>query len=233
MRNYLNFISKRYRLDLVKTFVDRLYKINNAWSGFHNDMNKTKSILQENLFPIELVEKVVINYLSGQKNIKESLNKKKGTLFQTTICRLFFTRNTHNKIKGIIKKLCKDQVNVNLVFIPYKNGSIFSIKDKIPSFLNSMIVCKFICASCNACYVGEIAHHLPTRIKEHLKTDKKSHIYQHLSSNQNCFNCGTDDSILDYALTKNQLEIKEALFIKWFDRFLNKQKKTLKITLSV
>ena len=129
--------------------------------------------------------------------------------------------------------MCKDQVSVNLVFIPYKIGSMFSTKDKIPSFLKSMVVYKFVCASCNACYVGETARHLPTRIKEHLKTDKKSHIYQHLSSNQNCFNCGTDDSILDYASTKNQLEIKEALFIKWFDRFLNKQKKTLKITLSV
>ena len=75
--------------------------------------------------------------------------------------------------------------------------------------------------------------YLPTRIKEHLKTDKKSHIYQHLSSNQNCFNCCTDDcfSILDYASTKYQLKIKEALYIKWLDPILNKQKKTLKITL--
>ena len=70
--------------------------------------------------------------------------------------------------------------------------------------------------------------YLPTRIKEHLTTDKKSHIYQHLSSNQNCFNCCTDDcfSILDYSSTKYQLKIKEALYIKWLDPILNKQKKT-------
>ena len=110
---------------------------------------------------------------------------------------------------------------------------MLSTKDKIPSFLKSMVVYKFICATCNACYVGETAHHLPTRIKEHLKTDKKSHIYQHLSSNQNCFNCCTDDcfSILDYALTKYQLMIKEALYMKRLESVLNKQKKTLKITL--
>ena len=67
------------------------------------------------------------------------------------------------------------------------------------------------------------------------KTDKKSHIYQHLSSNQSCFNCCIDDcfSILDYASTKYQLKIKEALYIKWLDPILNKQKKTLKITLCV
>ena len=96
-----------------------------------------------------------------------------------------------------------------------------------------MVVYKFVCASCNACYVGETARHLPTRIKERLKTDKKSHIYQNLSSNQNYFNCCTDDcfSVFDYASTKYQLKIKEAVYIKWLDSILNKQKKTLKITL--
>ena len=187
LTNYLSFIPTRYKLGLVKTFVDRLYKSNNTWSGFHNDMEKTKSILQKNLFPPDLIDKVVRNYLSDLCNSKESLNKKGGRY-----CKLpyvgFFSRHTHNK-KKIIKKLCKDQVSVNLVFVPYKIGGMFSTKDKIPSFLKSMVVYKFVCTSYNACYVGETARHLPTRIKEHLKTDKKSHIYQHLSSNQNCFNC--------------------------------------------
>ena len=129
--------------------------------------------------------------------------------------------------------MCKDQVSVNLVFIPYKIGSMLSTKDKIPSFLKSMVVYKFVCASCNVCNMGETSGHLPTRIKKHLKTDKKLHIYQHLSPNQDCFNCCTDNcfSILDYAATKYHLKINKALYIKWLDPILNKQKKTLKITL--
>ena len=90
LTNYLGFIPRRYKLGLVKTFVDWLYKISNTWSGFHNDMEKTKSILQKNLFPPDLIDKVVRNYLSDQYNSKESLKKKRGTLFQTTICRIFF-----------------------------------------------------------------------------------------------------------------------------------------------
>ena len=69
--------------------------------------------------------------------------------------------------------MCKDQVSINLVFIPYKICSMISTNDKIPSFLKSMAVYKFVCASCNACYVDETASHLPTWIKEQLKTDKK------------------------------------------------------------
>ena len=139
LTNYLSFIPTRYKLGLVKTFVDRLYKINNTWSGFHNDMEKTKSILQKNLFPPDLIDKVVRNYLSDLYNSKESLNKKEGRYFKLPYVG-FFSRHTHNKIKRIIKKLCKDQVSVNLVFIPYKIGIMFSAKDKIPSFLKSMVV---------------------------------------------------------------------------------------------
>ena len=84
-------------------------------------MEKTKSILQKNLFPRDLIDKVVRNYLSDQYNSKESLNKKEGRYFKLPYVG-FFSRHTHNKIKGIIKKLCKDQVSVNLVFIPYKTG---------------------------------------------------------------------------------------------------------------
>ena len=90
---------------------------------------------------------------------------------------------------------------------------MFSKKGKIPSFVKSMVVYKFVCASCNTCYVVKTAHHLPTRIKEHLKTDKKLYIYQHLSSNENYFNSCTDEcfSILYYASAKYQLKIKEGL----------------------
>ena len=90
LTNYLSFIPTRYKLGLVKTFLDWLYKINNTLSGFHNDMEKTKSILRKNLFSPDLIDKVVRNYLSDQCNSEESLNKKEGRYFQTTICRIFF-----------------------------------------------------------------------------------------------------------------------------------------------
>ena len=108
----------------------------------------------------------------------------------------------------------------------------FQQRIKFPSFLKSMVVYKFICASCNACYMDVTSRHLPTRIKEHLNTDKRLYICQHLSSNESCFNSCTDNcfSILDYASTKYQLKIKETLYIKWLDLILNKQKKTLKMT---
>ena len=67
-------------------------------------MGKTNSILQKKLFPPDLIDKVVRNYLSDQCNSKESLNKKEWRYFKLPYVR-FFSRHTHNKIKGIIKKI--------------------------------------------------------------------------------------------------------------------------------
>ena len=47
LTNSLSFIPTRYKLVWVKIFVDWLYKISNKWFGLHNDMEKTKSILQK------------------------------------------------------------------------------------------------------------------------------------------------------------------------------------------
>lgn len=64
--NYFRFIPTRKKLGLVKIVVASLYKIINTWTGFHNNMQKSKSILQKSLFPSELWNKFVKNYLRDQ-----------------------------------------------------------------------------------------------------------------------------------------------------------------------
>ena len=64
-------------------------EINKTWSGFYNDMEETKPILQKNLFPPELIDKAVKNYLSNRYNSKET-EQKRGLLFLIMIRRVFF-----------------------------------------------------------------------------------------------------------------------------------------------
>ena len=52
--------------------------------------------------------------------------------------------------------------------------------------LKSSVVYKFTCAGCESQYVGETSRHLATRIKEHVTSDKNSHIFKHLNQNTNC-----------------------------------------------
>ena len=54
--NYFSFTSYSYKMGLIKTLVDRAYKINNTWLGFHEDINKRTDILKKNLFPAHLID---------------------------------------------------------------------------------------------------------------------------------------------------------------------------------
>ena len=74
-------------------------------------------------------------------------------------------------------------MQINIAFSPFKTGDLFSSKDCLPSALKSFVVYKFVCAGCQSCYIGETKRHLPTRINEHLLTDKKSNIFKHLLEN--------------------------------------------------
>ena len=39
LTNYYSFIPYSYKLGLVRTLVDRVFKINNTWTGFHLDIS--------------------------------------------------------------------------------------------------------------------------------------------------------------------------------------------------
>ena len=85
-----------------------------------------------------------------------------------------------------------------------------------------------------SCYVGETNRHFATRIREHLSSDKNSHIFKHLRGSENCRSLCSEDcfQILDSASTSFQLKIKEAMHILWEQPSLNSQVKHLNLSLS-
>jgi len=56
LTNYFSFTAFSYKIGLVRTLVDRVYKINNSWLGFHDDMKNLTRILRKNLFPVDIIE---------------------------------------------------------------------------------------------------------------------------------------------------------------------------------
>ena len=68
LTNYFSFTSYSYKVGLIKTLVDRAYKINSTWLGFHEDINKLTDILKKNLFPAHLIEKIINRYITGTQN---------------------------------------------------------------------------------------------------------------------------------------------------------------------
>ena len=228
--NYFSFVPDYYKYGLIKTLIDRMYRINSTWTSFDIDLKNLKQVLLKNQYPLTMIDNVIKKYLQNAVN-KANTGSMPVEMpnIETRYFKLpfigMYSKATQNKIEKLCKRFCKS-AKVKLVFTSNKLCQTFSYKDSCPSLLSSKIVYKFVCASCNASYVGQTHRHLTTRIDAHFGKDKKSHIYQHLMSSVDCLNACSRDcfSILDTARTKHQLRIKESLFISWLKPTLNKQK---------
>ena len=75
-------------------------------------------------------------------------------------------------MSSIVNKYCKD-LNVKIIFSPFKLSTMFSSKDFIPDSLKSCVVYQFTCASCGVRYIGETNRHYNTPVNEHLFRGKK------------------------------------------------------------
>ena len=89
------------------------------------------------------------------------------------------------------------------------------MKDAIPSGLRSRVDYKFVCAGCNTFWVVEISQHFFTCVREHLATDRASHIFKHLQQSVDCRTSRSSKcfGILDHATANFQLKIEESLHI--------------------
>ena len=238
LTNYFSFTSSKYKAGLIKTLIDRAFKINNSWLGFHKDCQDITFTLQKNSFPRWLIDKFVTRFVDSKMCTETPATQPEGPpqrYFKLPFIGKFSSL-AQSKLNNIIKKHCKDSVSVKLVFTPFKIGSLFSLKDSVNPLNKSHVVYKFSCAGCNASYIGETTRHFSTRVKEHLETDKTSSVYRHLhvhslpckdACDESCF------SLLDYANTDHQLRIKEGMYIGWNQPSLNRKIKCYIMSITV
>ena len=144
-----------------------------------------------------------------------------------------FSVFTQKKIRHFIKRYCND-LDIKLVFSSFKIGNLLGVRDPVADGLRSRVVYKFVCAGCNACYVGETCRHFSTRVREHLVSDRASHIFKHLKDSARCRAlCSADNfHVLDHASTGFQLKIKEAIHIQREQPSLNQQLHHVNLKLS-
>ena len=112
----------------------------------------------------------------------------------------------------------------------WKNAGLFRRHNRHYSVLYTSLH-----AGCNACYVGETTRHFSTRVREHLVSDRASHIFKHLENSKHCHDlCSVDCfHILDHASTTFQLKIKEAFHIRREQPSLNQQLHHVNLKLSL
>ena len=151
--NYLSFTPLSYKIGLIRTLIDRVFKINNTWLGFLKDIIlKLVFILRKNLFPVHLIDKCVYRYLNTAINRNGSctqtppspntISQGKQYFYKLPYLGRFSTV-AQSKILRLVNHYCND-LDIKLVFTTFKLRNLFSVKDSVPSELRSRMIYKFI-----------------------------------------------------------------------------------------
>ena len=207
---------------------------------FHHEIDKLKSILYKNSYPLDLIDKWFQEFLGKiltTKPIVSTVPKKDIIIALPYLGKLSLQIYTRiNRIKKNKLPYC----NVQFVFqAACKISNFFTFKDKIPSVLLSRFVYKFQCGSCNATYYGKTKHHFKVRMCEHLgisaliwkrvKGDDNSAIKEHLLF------CNHTPEFEDVSILATNNDFKamlmESLLINRHHPLLNKNKQSLPLEL--
>ena len=100
-----------YKVGLVKTLLHRAFVISSNWSNFHLELNKTKEMLEKNLYPSNLIDQQIKQYLHAQCIDKNTKNLVISHMFHITnclileICRQKLNKKLSNIVSIIVKVL--------------------------------------------------------------------------------------------------------------------------------
>ena len=151
LTNFLSFSPFSYKLGLTRTLVDRTFKIKSTWTGFHNNIKELINILEKSQFPSCLVNSIVQQHLSikffdstSRVSTEISPNETSTHYYKLPLVGPFLSIDQH-RIRRLTQCFCKD-LDIKLVFAPYKIKNSFVVKDAIPKSSRPRIVYKFSCA---------------------------------------------------------------------------------------
>ena len=115
LTNYFSFAPLNYKLGLVRTLVDRVYKINNSWVGFHLDVKKLIVILRKNCFPSWVIDKIIHSYVSKKMNPSngqiDSPNSGKTHFYKLPYVGRF-SKIAQTKLRKLLRRYCKADLDV-------------------------------------------------------------------------------------------------------------------------
>ena len=164
------FIPLSYKYGLIHCLLFRCFSLVSDFSKFHTQVEFLKGVLSRNGYPRNIIYSCIKRFLE-KLHLKpplvcDTVPKKELFLVLPYLGKVSLQTRTR-LIKLFRNKLPSCQLKV--VFKSSLTlGSLLSYKDQIPKVLQSGVVYKSSCNSCNAIYIGKTIRHLKVRASEHL-----------------------------------------------------------------
>ena len=184
----------------------------------------------------KFLDKLFIN----RKKEKDSSIKK-----ETTVSLEFLGKLSLQVKRQLIEifRACNKDIKLNVAFkSSVRMSNAFRFKDQIPKCLNSMLLYKFTCNTCNSVYIGKTKRHYLLRQFEHLGlsvstnkalrySDKDATVIRKQCHHQNHVNCTDNLKIMGNSVNNYFLQLKKSLLILKLKPPLNVAKESMALYL--
>ena len=146
LTNFFSFCSYTYKTGLIKTLVDRAYKINSDPCSRETDLQIISSVLQKNEFPVKILKKVMTASAPNliEENTGVNVQNQPDQVVQKRYFKLpyvgEFSSRASKVLSNLVSKYCTEEVDARFIFETYKVGRYFSLKDPIPKSLINHVV---------------------------------------------------------------------------------------------
>ena len=222
--NFLSHCPKLYKLNSIKTLINRAYQICSNYTNFNEEINFLRNYFLQNGYPSQIFYKILRNFLNNVFTPSPPLHLAKKDIKYIS---LPYLGQLSFAIRKELNSILKDSYpHINFRFV-FKNkftiGSVLRNVETLPCLLRSCVVYEYTCSSCNVRYVGSTIRSLQHRVFEHqgrsyrgnhvfLSSPSYSAIREHCHSSDHPL-CAKDFSILASAPNRSDLLTLESLFI--------------------
>ena len=164
-------IPVQFKRNLIFTLVNRAFNISSNYFHLHKELKYLKDCLMSNGFPQCFIDRFTgkqLNKLLFKPNLNPPTTVNKCNFYIPLIYTGHHSILIRNKLLKLLKPLYP-QLNIRIIFKAQNSiGQFFNIKDRIPDCLQSCIIYKYTCFTCQGEYIGKTERHLEMRICEHL-----------------------------------------------------------------
>ena len=241
--NYKSHLSNNYKLGLIFTLLHRAYTICSDNKYFHCELNKIKDILLTNGYPLFVIDRSIRMFLNKIRANPVNVESDNRTEVFITLPFLGQISTKIRKELTTIFKRTAPHLKLKVAFVSnIRLKNMFSFKDRIPQHLQSLVLYKFTCNSCNAIYPGKTKRHYKVRLNEHLgisfRTERPLTYAESTATavNKHCETCmhpndETSFKIIGGARNNYHLMIMESLILLRTGKCLNTAERSIPLKL--
>ena len=168
--HYKSHVNDRYKRGLLKTMLDRAYRLSSNWHYFSEECDRLKLVFSRLKYPDSLVNSTISRFVAARASDQPvSSPAVSDRLDPIRVVLPFKDQASADIVRAQLKDLSqKIQTTLQPVFVSQKIERDLKLREAKPPIVNQQcLVYKFQCDLCDAGYVGFTRRHLHQRVEEH------------------------------------------------------------------